>query len=400
MAGQRKTVAVLIDTSSSWGSCLIQGVARYGEQHGAWTLHLGQHGKHELQSLPQDERLDGCIARVTNAALAETIRAAQLPTVNVSWSRHGEGHIPTCTADGRAAGELAARYFLERGHTQFGYYGLPPSATYRNDFRDSFLETVAGVGHPATVLEAPHLTCCEEAVRSRQLRDWITALEKPAAVVAFDSRFGREVTEACAHSAVRVPEDVSVLAGEFDELFSSVSVPRLSAIDLGPRRIGFEAAGLLARLMDGAAAPDGPVFIAPTGILAYQSTDTLAIADPVLREALHYIRAHAADPIQVTDVVKHVAMSRRLLEQRFRVALKRSPAAEIRRVRLERSRLLLEDPGLSIRSVATRSGFEHPEVFARVFRREFGVTPSDYRLRGAPDLLRCLPGERPAPGTL
>jgi LacI family transcriptional regulator len=383
----RKSIAVLIDTSSSWGSFLIQGVARYAEQHGPWALHLGQHGKHEAQSLPRVERLDGCIARVTNPDLAAALRAARVPTVNVSWSLHGEGHIPTCTSDGAAAGELAARYFLDRGHTQFGYYGLPLSTTHRNDLRASFLATVGRAGHTASVLDAPPLTGYEDTVRFERARDWVLTLEKPAAVLAYDALFGREVTEACCQAGVRVPEDVSVLAGELDELFTSVSVPRLSAIDLAPRRIGFEAAALLGGLMGGAAPPAGPVLIAPAGILTCQSTDTLAIGDAVLREALHFIRARAGDPIQVNDVVRHVAMSRRLLEQRFRVALKRTPAAEIRRVRLERSRLLLEDPGLSIRSVATRSGFEHPEVFARVFRREFGVTPSDYRLRGSPELL-------------
>ena len=85
MAGLRKSVALLIDTSSSWGSFLIQGVARYAERYGPWALHLGQRGKHEQQTLPKDEPLDGCVARVNSPALADMILAARVPAVNVSW---------------------------------------------------------------------------------------------------------------------------------------------------------------------------------------------------------------------------------------------------------------------------------------------------------------------------
>src|SRR5262249_13980219 len=160
----------------------------------------------------------------------EAIRAAGVPAVNVSWSRHGEGHIPTCTADGRGAGELAVRYFLERGYTHFGYYGLPAAPCYRNDFRETFLEGVGRARHAAPGLDAPHQAGAEDGGRFVRLCAWVAALEKPVAVLTFDALFGREVTEACRHTGARVPEDVAVLSGELDDLFGSISVPRLSAI--------------------------------------------------------------------------------------------------------------------------------------------------------------------------
>jgi LacI family transcriptional regulator len=377
----RRSVVLLIDSSTSWGSYILQGVARYAERYGPWSLYLGQHGKYESLSLPRVGGLDGCIARLTSAALAEEVRAAGLPAVNVSWSRHGGRGIAVCTSDGGRTGTLAADYFLERGHSRFGYYGPPPSPDYQDLCRTAFGDALKRAGHPCSVFEAPRTAARPDWVRLREgLAAWLLGLEKPAAVLTFDSLYGREVTEACVHAGLRVPVDVSVLAGEHDELFSSIAVPRLSTIDLSPWRIGYEAAGLLDRLM-AVEPPPAPVLIPPAGVRESQSTSALAIRDPLLREALHYIRTHAAEPIQVADVVRHVAASRRLLEYRFRSFLGCSPADEIRRARLERARQLLGDRDLPIQAVAERCGFRHPEVFARSFRRAYGVTPSDYRSR-------------------
>src|SRR5262249_6532654 len=153
-------------------------------------------------------------------------------------------------------------------------------------------------GYPCSVFESPRTPVREDWARLRQaLASWLVGLNKPAAVLTFDSLYGREVTEACVHAGLRVPVDVSVLAGEHDELFSSISVPRVSTIDLRPWRIGYGAAGLRDRLRAGEKPPE-PILVPPAGVLESQSTDVLAIKDPLLREALHYIRTHAAEPIQ------------------------------------------------------------------------------------------------------
>src|SRR5262245_22128412 len=92
-------VALLIDTSTSWGSWIIQGVSRYAEQHGPWLFALQPHGKNEPFQLPEAGRVDGVIARVNHRALADQIVRRRLPAVDVSWFRYGGGAIPRCTVD-------------------------------------------------------------------------------------------------------------------------------------------------------------------------------------------------------------------------------------------------------------------------------------------------------------
>ena len=85
--------------------------------------------------------------------------------------------------------------------------------------------------------------------------------------------------------------------------------------------------------------------------------------------------------MQVSDVARHAGLCRRTLEQRFQQTLGRSPAAEIRRVRINRAIELLRHTSLSVATVAERSGFSSPEYMASVFRVQLGTAPQDYRKR-------------------
>lgn len=62
-----------------------------------------------------------------------------------------------------------------------------------------------------------------------------------------------------------------------------------------------------------------------------------------------------------------------------------SPGKYITRVRIEYAKLLLRDPDTTISYVAEASGFANANYFAKVFRRETGMSPSEY-LEGAPRL--------------
>jgi LacI family transcriptional regulator len=110
-----------------------------------------------------------------------------------------------------------------------------------------------------------------------------------------------------------------------------------------------------------------------------RSTDTLAHDDADLVSAIRFIRDHVGTPIRVGDVLKHVPLSRRSLEQRFLTGLGHSPAAEIRRVQLQRAMELLARTDLPVPGVASASGFLHAEVMTRAFQRELGVSPTAYR---------------------
>lgn len=374
-------IALLIETSSSWGQGLVEGIARYSQEHNPWLLFVEPRGKYEQLSLPRSWQGQGIIARVTSAALAEEIVELGLPAVNVSWYRHGEGKIHRCTSDETRAGQLAAAHFLDRGFRHFAYCGLPLPSRGSDAFGDAFSKALQQAGYRCQFVDISGVqeSWWEQGIEV--LADRLEPLEKPVGLLAFDDILGRQITEACQLRNIRVPDSVAVLGGEHDQLSSIISRPPLSGLDHSAEVIGYEAARLLDRIMSGEDSIEDPTLIPARGIITRQSTDTVAVDDEQVALAIEYIRAHYDQPIHVNHVLQKVLCSRRILEQKFQRILGRSPAAEIRRVRIEQAKKLLVDTEHLMPQIAARCGFENAQVFSRVFRREEGVSPSTFRKR-------------------
>ena len=75
------------------------------------------------------------------------------------------------------------------------------------------------------------------------------------------------------------------------------------------------------------------------------------------------------------------AVSRRVLERKFRSALKRSLYREIRRNRVKCIIELLLSSGMSISEISRKTGFGGVAHIARYFRKEIGISLREYRKR-------------------
>ena len=386
MARHPPRVAVLIETSTSWGSQAVRGIVDYVRSRSHWVFLVDWRGLHEQLRLPDNWHGDGIIARVTTRSLARQIESSGMPAVNISWSTVPGSRLPQVASDEVAVSRLAAEHFLERGFRQFAYVGHSDQPNYVDQCGPTFAQVVAEHGYECVCFRPRRnqATSGRRPPRLEELTGWLRGLPKPVAVLAWDAVRGRQVTEACWKSGLHVPEEVAVLAGYNDDLMCEISTPPLSGVNECPERIGYAAAELLDGMMRGKRPPDRPTYIPPAGVVTRRSTDTLAHADPDLVRALRFIREHADQPIRVNDVVETVSVSRRSLEQRFVLELGRSPAAEIRRVHLQRAMELLSRTDLPIPAIASGAGFLHPEVMTRAFCRELGYSPTAYRRQSRP----------------
>lgn len=143
--------------------------------------------------------------------------------------------------------------------------------------------------------------------------------------------------------------------------------------------MGYEAAALLERLMAGKAAPREPILLPPAGVVTRQSTDTLAIDDANIRDAIRYIREHAHRGICVDDVVNQVPLSRSYLEKQFHKTMGRTVFAEIRRRQIEEAQRLLRETNWPQFQIALASGFSSGIRLSAEFKRNTGQTPGQYR---------------------
>ena len=375
-------VAVLVDTATGWGRRLVRGIVSFSRGRGPWQLWIKSGGQQAPLWLPPGWRGDGIIARVGTLAAARHVAAARVPVVNISAIEIPGVDFPRVATDLAAAGRMAAEHLLDRGFQRFAYYGLERRSYVERHYR-GFAAAVSVVCKECPFYGAPFDAGAGArtawSARQERLVRWLKTLAKPVAIVTWTTEQGRELIHACRRAELLVPEQVAVLAADNDELLCEACIPSLSGIALTSERIGYEAAALLDRLMRGGRARKRPILIAPTGVLARQSTDTLAVDDPDLARAVAFIRGHAADPIQVNDVLREVPVSRRWLERRFHEVLGRGPGEEIRRVRLQRAKLLLAQTDMAVPQVAEAAGFGSREYLAAAFKEQTGLTPRQYR---------------------
>lgn len=213
----------------------------------------------------------------------------------------------------------------------------------------------------------------------RQLSQWLQGLAKPVGIMACYDIKAQQILDVCRELDLAVPEQVAVIGADNDDLLCNLSDPPLTSVIPNSHRAGYEAARLLDRMMSGQEVQNDGVLVRPLGIHTRQSTDTLAIEDADIAAAVRFIRQHATEGIQVGDVLKAVPLSRRVLESRFRKILGRTPHEEIVRQRISRVQQLLSETELSLREIAERSGFEHPEYLSVCFKQATGQSPSQFR---------------------
>jgi LacI family transcriptional regulator len=189
---------------------------------------------------------------------------------------------------------------------------------------------------------------------------------------------GLLLLQACHRARVAVPDEVAVIGVDNDELLCELSDPPLSSIVPDTFRTGYEAARLLDQWMLGKR-PAGDIQIDPTGVVTRKSTDALAVADPIVSQAVRFIREHACDGIKVRDVMRQIPLSRAALEIEFKKLLGHTSHEEILRVQFQRVVELLAKSDLTLEKIAERAGFRHAQYLTYSFKQRYGVTPSQYR---------------------
>jgi LacI family transcriptional regulator len=376
----RPHVALLIETSLGSGRDILRGIARYVREHDSWALFHEPHGLED--SVPAwlaRWKGDGIIARVQSRAMAKLLAASGIPVVDV-LGLVPDLSFPLVHVDNDAIANMAAKHFLERGLRHFGFFGIA-GENWSMERYAAFCAAVADVQPQVPLYELKR-----DATGARswekgqdQLARWVAALPKPTGVLVCSDQRGPQFLEACRRAEVAVPDEVAVLGVDNDEPLCEVSLPPLSSIDAGHRNVGYQAAALLERLMQGAPKPEESVAVEPLEIVGRLSTNVLAVADPSIAAALRLIREHAHEGLRVDAIARQIGLSRSVLQRTFRALLNRSVHDEILATRVWRARELLTHTDLPLAVVAERAGFTHQEYMGAVFRARVGRTPRQVR---------------------
>lgn len=375
------SVALLIETSSGYCRGLLEGIHKFAKRQNNWSIYLNEQerGADPPKWLSKWNG-DGIIARVENDQIGLRLKRLKIPIVDLSAARHLPG-IPWADTDDGAIAELGVEHFLDRGFRNLAFCGDPGFA-WSNARRDRFRRLAADNSCTYFELQVTHRY--DPQYQWNQVRNataaWLNKLPTPCAVMACNDYQGQLILDVCRSEGIAVPEQIVVLGVDDDRLLCELCSPPLSSIIPDTQRTGFEAAELLQRMMNNLPVDTACRLVTqPLGIRLRVSTDTIAIADSEIAEALSYIRRHALNGIGVSDILKQTSISRRSLEHRFLKSVGHTPHQEIARIRMIRVKELLRETDDSIAQIASQVGFEYPEYMTAAFKKSEGITPSEYR---------------------
>ena len=102
------------------------------------------------------------------------------------------------------------------------------------------------------------------------------------------------------------------------------------------------------------------------------------LAGSVLRRIRVYIDAHIGERISLDDLAREACVSRFHFARQFRLSTGESPMGYLRRVRIERSKSILQSRETTIAEVAATLGFSDQSHFTRTFGRLVGVSPGSF----------------------
>ncbi len=380
-------IILLIPTSRSYERGILRGITRYAKLKGPWIMYHPPHfylesSRHkDLFHQMAAFKADGIIMR--EQCLLEdndTIMKMGLPTIVCPYTSNRRfARLPLLRADSEQVGRTGAQYLVNLGYQAFGFCGYP-TMPWSKRRSNAFRQLVSESGYKTYVYrsatgQASHLLEDEISL----LVEWLGGLPKPIGIMACNDDRARQLCEACKAAGYSVPDEIGIMGVDNDEMVCSLNTPALTSIALNTETCGYQAAQLLDQWILTKEKPTQGLRILPTQVITRQSTDILRSEDPVLAQAIRFIRDYSARPIQVTDVLEAMSVSLRTLQQRFHDVLGRTIHDEIKRARIERVAQMLIQTDLSVKQIARDLGYSGPKNIARAFRKEKGMTLLEYR---------------------
>lgn len=373
-------ILLALQTDTAFDRSAFAGIAALAHSQGNTLLHV----KSRSQSFGEAVKahgIDGIIFSSDYDEVVDEATGTGKRCVNIANFPGGQARAAVVGTDDLAIGTLIAEHYLARGFRHFAAFA-DQRIPYFRPRTDAFVHAVEAAGFECPVGPSASRHGLDQAGDKWETYagNWLRSLPTPLAVMSPYDAYAREAVMACKTAGLRVPEDISIIGVDNDEMLCMTVWPQLSSVATRGDRIGYEALSLLCRLIrDQGTPPTEPIRVKPGEIIIRGSSSETAVEDGVVSAAIRFIIAQSGHPVRVADVVDHVAVSRRTLERRFAAALGRNIAEEIRRAHVDRARKLLLESDLPLSEVARRSGLLRQQQLSRVIKEETGLSPRQLR---------------------
>ena len=252
---------IISNVDDPFFSEILQGIEEVAQGSG-YSLFMAasqRNPDHERQIIRamREHRVDGIILCSTPFSIEQSrqLTAYGAPIIVINSQSTEEYRYAIAHDDVDGARQIA-RHLIELGHRRIAYLGFPGSGRtdhkrisgYREELRAAGLGILPGSEHGAAASDPTHGVAAAE--------HYLALPEPPTAVCCYNDMLAIGLLQGLQSRGLRIPQDCSV-AGFDNITFSAYTNPPLTTFDQPKRSIGAEAARMVLRLLDRAAAGKG-----------------------------------------------------------------------------------------------------------------------------------------------
>src|SRR5690554_2321325 len=314
-------IILLLDFAEDYSKNLLKGVSKYSQEHGPWIYcrmplyYRESIGMDGILEWAKEWEADGIIGQLYNDIEINKFLNAGISVIAQDFKERFK-EIPNITGAYREAGAMGAEYFLKKGFKNFAFYGFN-DIVWSRERAEGFEERVNSAGYEVHYFEHKMSRSTDLwYYKSNSLSQWLESLPKPIAIMTCDDNQGLHITEACRQIKIRIPEEISVLGVDNDEMLCELSDPPLSSIALDIEKGGYDSAKLLHKMIKGLKTPYD-IFVKPTQVITRHSTDIYATNDVANATTLRFIHKIIEKNHRVEGTVKRLHLSRRSMAKRL-----------------------------------------------------------------------------------
>ncbi|ABG42226.1 transcriptional regulator, AraC family [Paraglaciecola sp. T6c] len=380
----KHSISLLFNANKVYDRQVIEGIGHYLQSSKVdWDVYLEEDFLIRLEHV-EDWGGDGIIADFDDPSIQRMLVNSKIPVVGVGGSYSKEEDypdVPYVATDNFAVVQAAYEHLKKKGLERFAFYGLPSDNDHRwaVEREQAIVKLCQADGYECSIYRG-HPTRPETwQYTMNRLSDWIQGLPNPVGIISVTDARARHLLQACEQIGKLVPDNISIVGIDDDDIARYLSRISLSSVTQGCFEMGFQAAKLLHRRLENSNLKNKRVLVPPAGVSERQSTDFKALKDPYVIQAMHFIRQNAARGIKVEQVLDYVGVSRSNLEQRFKDERGHSIHTEIHNEKLEKACDMLVKGSASTTEIATLCGYPSLQYMYAVFKKHYGKTPREYR---------------------
>lgn len=290
--------------------------------------------------------------------------------------------------DNEKVGEIAADIFIEHGLTNFAFFGS-------NGYREMMAGKIRCDAFRRRLEEKFGGEMSFESKMSGTFADnedfwvepfagvlgFIKSLPLPCGLLVNGDREAFGLSDICHRLRINIPSQVEILGVNNSFGLCERARPAISSIRLDYKTCARKAVEMLLALIDDPKLPQDRrmVKVDTHKLVARGSTSIGRDYGRITVRAREFIRANACRGISVSEVAKHVGVSRRTLEKRFIEATGQTMQALISSIKLECVCHLLKTTDLPIMDVTLRSGYQPTSNLSAIFKQAYGMSMRQYR---------------------